>query len=363
MNKLDDIHTALTFDDVLIKPKHSQVLSRNQPLNWKLGKYHFFHPIIPANMDTISGVKMLENQCKTKGLGIHHRYSSLQEYSGLRHLFDRDASFYGPLALSVGSIHSDQERIDWCIDNADIICLDIAHADSIHASDTLNYIRRQFTGPIIAGNVCTPEGTRFLLEHGATMVKVGVGPGSVCTTRIKTGCGYPQLEAIARCAEMGPIIADGGIKTPGDAAKALAAGASAVMIGGMFAGTDCVPGWDEAQKQVEDILKRYPTGPERDYHLGRDFVVPQPRITYRGMASNEARAASGQQAKNAEGVSKTITCKPVGSTTQVLEDLFEGIRSAMSYNGSETLNHFARTAEFVRVTSSSQVENHPHFSG
>src|SRR5690606_17624445 len=103
-----------------------------------------------------------------------------------------------------------------------------------------------FTGLLIAGNVVTPEATKALLEWGADIVKVGVGPGSVCTTRVKTGCGYPQLAAVAACSEAGPIIADGGIKTPGDAAKALAAGAKAVMIGGLLAGTDCVPGWDEA---------------------------------------------------------------------------------------------------------------------
>jgi IMP dehydrogenase len=356
--KLDNLPEGLTFDDVLLVPQYSDVMSRNQPLDWKLGKFDMGCPIIAANMDTICGEKMMVKMDSLGGLGIHHRYCSVEDYyiasPWWRYkegkLYDNvERQRRGPLALSVGTLQNDKRRIDWCVDpdNCDVICVDIAHGDSLHMQQTLGYIRdRGFTGPVIAGNVCTPEATRFLLEHGATMVKVGVGPGSVCTTRIKTGCGFPQLSAIANCSEAGPIIADGGIRTPGDAAKALAAGAKAVMIGGMLAGTDCVPGWDQAWERHREV----------------DLNVP-PRIVYRGMASKEARRHFGQEGTNAEGISKTIECKPTGSTEAVIMDIVEGVRSAMSYSGAHTLEEFPKKAKFVRVTTTTQAENHPHFRG
>lgn len=378
MSKLDNLPEALTFDDVLLVPQYSDVMSRNQPLDWKLGKFDLTCPIISANMDTICGEKMMVKMDSLGGLGIHHRYCPIEDYYVVSPWWRyKEGKLYddvirqrnGPLALSVGTLQNDKRRIDWCVDpdNCDVICVDIAHGDSLHMQQTLGYIRdRGFTGPIIAGNVCTPEATRFLLEHGATMVKVGVGPGSVCTTRTKTGCGFPQLSAIANCSEAGPIIADGGIRTPGDAAKALAAGAKAIMIGGMLAGTDCVPGWDRAQKDRDDriteLLGNLPGGPSPLEKL-RITTTVKAMIEYRGMASKEARKNFGQEGTNAEGVSRSIECKPTGSTEAVIMDIVEGVRSAMSYSGAHTLQEFPEKAKFVRVTSTTQVENHPHFKG
>lgn len=370
MSKLNNLLEALTFDDVLLVPQYSNLMSRSEAdLSWNLGQYKFSLPIVAANMDTICSSSMMKKMGQLGGLGIHHRYCSIDSYEVASACWRYDqGKLYkdvpdkkiGPLALSVGSLYGDQKRIDWCIepDNCDIICIDIAHGDSVHMMDTLKYIRDNgFVGPVIAGNVCTPGATRFLLEHGATMVKVGIGPGSICTTRIKTGCGYPQLSAIANCSEAGPIIADGGIRTPGDVAKALAAGAKAVMIGGMLAGTDCVPGWDDAMANYK----------ERYVYASQGFsglTYPEmPSITYRGMASKEARNNFGQQGTNAEGVSKTVQCKPAGSTEAVIMDIAEGVRSAMSYSGVHTLQEFSQRAQFVRVTSTTQAENHPHFKG
>ena len=344
---------ALTFDDVLLVPQYSSLLSRSEADTcWKLGPFEFTAPVVAANMDSICERKMMSKMAQLGGLGIHHRRCPVEDYSAILSWWKDmkiPGTSRGPLALSIGSIHADTKKIDWCVKpgNCDIICIDIAHGDSIHMLDTLTYIRdKGFTGPIIVGNVVTPEATRCLLEHGATMVKVGVGPGSVCTTRIKTGCGYPQLSAVMNCAEAGPIIADGGIRTPGDVAKALAAGAKAVMIGGMLAGTDCVPGWDEAWARHKEI--------------GLDTP---PRIVYRGMASKEARQAVGETPTNAEGVSKTVECKPQGSTEAVIIDIIEGVSSAMSYSGALTLEEFATKSQFVRVTSTVQAENIPHFRG
>jgi IMP dehydrogenase len=306
-------------------------------------------------MDTISGPEMVTFISKIGGLGILHRYLTLDQYKDywIFRQFTSETNY--PFAFSVGSIYHDKERIDWCIDNqVHGVCIDIAHGDSIHMYKTLDYLMdKDFRGFIIAGNVVTPEATRALLEHGADLVKVGVGPGSVCTTRVKTGCGFPQLSAIENCAQAGPVIGDGGIKQPGDAAKALAAGATAVMIGGMFAGSDQVPGWKEAMADTE---------PYRNPVTG-ETSTPVKYISFRGMASKEARKGFGQQPTNAEGVSRSVLCQPAGSTQAILDNIDEGIRSAMSYTGADTLRNFVERSGFVRVTSAAQIENHPHFKG
>jgi guanosine monophosphate reductase len=353
--KFTNLSEALTFDDVLLIPQYSTLMSRSEAdLSWTLDQFKFTVPVIAANMDKICGDKMMNKMHALGGLGIHHRRCSLEVYKQLRNDWHNPPNF--PIAVSVGALQNDKERIEWTIQNADIICIDIAHGDSKHMIDTLDFIRdRNFTNPIIAGNVCTPEATRCLLEHGATIVKVGIGPGSVCTTRIKTGCGFPQLSAITNCSEAGPIIADGGIRSPGDIAKALAAGAKAVMIGGMLAGTDCTPGWDQAMIDYNERLAYARQG------VSGSTFPEMPLITYRGMASKESKADVNQEDIYSEGVSKTIKCLPTGSTEAVIIDIVSGVKSAMSYSGVHTLKEFTERAKFVRVTSATQIENHPHF--
>jgi len=245
----------------------------------------------------------------------------------------------GTLIVSVGSLSNDKRRIDVVLnkaikENRDIgICVDLAHGDSFHMIDTLNYIRENtFSNLVIAGNVCTYEGASRLFDAGADIVKVGVGPGSACTTRIKTGCGYPQLCAVQECSEAGPIIADGGIRYYGDAAKAIAVGADAVMIGGLLAGTDCTPQWSPDGSDVE----------------------------FRGMASKAARTSCGGTSNNAEGVSTQVPWRPQGSTQEVVEELVEGIQSAMSYTGVRSIKEFHLKSQIINTTSSIMKENGPH---
>ncbi len=350
------IQEGLTFDDVLIVPGYSTIRSRSESecdTATRLGAFDFSIPICSANMDTITDSKMAKAMAWQGGLGIFHRYMSVDEardrVSKMRLFQITNSHFSPPIVISVGTVDKDKERIDVIIDSqAEGICVDIAHGHSIQMAETLDYIRgRGYKGLLIAGNVATRHGAVFLKSHGADVVKVGVGPGSVCTTRIKTGCGVPQLTAILNCSRgwdhtVPPdinVIADGGIRTPGDAAKALAAGARAVMIGGMLAGTDCVPGWIQ------------PSG-----------VLHERKIIYRGMASKEAREAfTGQEAINAEGISTTVHAKAVGSTEQVIKEITEGIRSAMSYVGASNLDEFHKRATFIRVTPATVVENSPHF--
>lgn len=356
MSKILNDVPAVTFDDVLIVPAFSTIQSRKDvDTSVTLGKFTLRLPVISANMESITGLKMLNKMNEQGGLGILHRYMSIEELSSTIDTFRKANTATSPIAIAVGSVLVEKERINLCIDKqVDIICIDIAHGDSLHVHETLHYIRytKQYTGVIIAGNVCTPDAARALLEEGADLVKVGVGPGSVCTTRIKTGCGYPQLQAIIDTVEAvgpGKVIADGGIKTPGDAAKAIAAGAVAVMIGGMLAGTDCVPGFDETMalyhNQIASGDPNYPT---------------VPTIVYRGMASSEARKSFGQEGNNAEGISKHVQIKGYGSTETVLRELNEGLRSAMSYVGAKDISSFVDLTKFIRVTTTTRQENIPH---
>lgn len=340
----------LSYDDVLLKPLMSNIASRSDvDLTVQFGRTVLKKPIISSNMDTITGVKMAKKMAELGGLGLVHRYMSVEENLNVLN----DWNWKYPLGVSTGILSRDKDRIDSFIyfaqsnPGADIVvCVDIAHGHSLHMIETLKYIRSNgFEGTLMAGAVCTSEGVMDLLESGADVVRVGVGPGSACKTRTKTGSGMPQFSAIADCGHKGQIIADGGIREPGDAAKAIAAGATAVMIGGILAGTDCVPGWDLAMESYKAIAEE-----------GK----PPPSIKFRGMASAAARESFGHKGVHEEGISTTVKAKPEGSTEEVIVALDEGIRSACSYSGASNIPDFQRKARFIKVTPSAVKENRPH---
>ena len=230
----------------------------------------------------------------------------------------------------------------------DVIVIDIAHGHSDLAIEILKKVKTKFPNiHVIAGNVATSDGVKDLIKAGADCVKVGVGPGSACTTRIVTGSGYPQLSAIMNCAEEAdkfniPIIADGGIRFPGDITKAIAAGASTVMLGSLLAGTDESPGFP--------LIKN-----------GKKFKV------YRGMASYGARLGRYAKQNNnennvldytPEGVEALVPYK--GSVTEVIKQLLGGLRSGISYCGATSILELRGKAQFVRITQAGVKESHPH---
>lgn len=234
---------------------------------------------------------------------------------------------------------------------ADAIVVDIAHGHSDHAINTVRLIKKAFpTSELIAGNVATANGTEDLIKAGVDAVKVGVGSGSICITRVITGSGVPQLTAVLDCAKIGkkydiPIISDGGIRTSGDATKALAAGASALMVGGILGGTDESPG--------SPVMKN-----------GKRFKI------YRGMAS--FYASLGRKSKEtgnvsisedlndyvAEGVEAMVPYK--GSVTDIIKQLTGGIRSGLSYCGANTILQMQENAEFMKMSRAGFAESQPH---
>ena len=219
---------GLTFDDCLLIPRHSQITSRTAPsLASKVTKdFTIDIPIVSANMDTITGREMACRIGELGGLGILHRFMSpeeqVEDVKAIQQFF-KDKNITLPVAASVGVKEEGMKRADLLADvGVDILTVDIAHGDSVMMLETLEYIKKKYPKiNVIAGNVATGDGVQRMIDCGADAVKVGIGPGSMCTTRIITGHGVPQLTAIAMCVEVAkkygvPVIADGGIKNSGD---------------------------------------------------------------------------------------------------------------------------------------------------
>jgi IMP dehydrogenase len=252
------------------------------------------------------------------------------------------------VGAAVGVSKDTDERIAALVEaEVDLIVIDTAHGHSLGVLETVARVRKNYPDlVIVAGNVATGEGTRDLIEAGASIVKVGIGPGSICTTRVVAGIGVPQITAIYDAASVAraygvPIIADGGIRFSGDIVKALAAGADAVMLGGLFAGTEEAPG-------------------ESEIYQGRRFKV------YRGMGSIGAMQAGSkdryfqenEQKLVPEGIEGRVPYK--GPLKDIVYQLVGGIRSGMGYTGSKTILDLKDNSQFIRITGAALRESHPH---
>ena len=343
------VENGLTFDDVLIVPRRSSVYSRRDvSLRTRLvGDLTLELPIISANMDTVTELAMATAMAEAGGMGVIHRFVDDPETHA-----DWVSSTPGHRFLAIGVKPADLEKIP-TVEGLDGVVIDVAHGHSDRVAETIAAVREGYPQLwIVAGNVATAEGAWDLLEAGAHAVKVGVGPGAVCTTRIVTGCGVPQLTAVLKVraaidrwwdaerrkarprVEHPPaLIADGGIRNSGDIAKALVAGADTVMIGSLFAGTDEAPG---------AVIREN----------GQAFKL------YRGMASQGAMDRVGSD-RTPEGVSTLIPHK--GSVRALVTQLEGGIRSALSYcNSASIADLHEQTIEMVKVSPASVRENSPH---
>ena len=328
----------LGFKDVMIRPKRSTLQSRSQvslERNFTFvnsGKKWSGVPIIAANMDTVGTFEMAEALAKDKIVTAIHKHYTPEEWAAF--LEKQPDSIYEFIALSTGTGKGDEEKIKTIVDQhpkIQFLCIDVANGYSEHFVEFVKRARQNFpTKTIIAGNVVTGEMVEELILAGADIVKVGIGPGSVCTTRIKTGVGYPQLSAIIECADAahglgGHIISDGGCKIPGDVAKAFGGGADFVMLGGMFAGHD-----ESGGEIVEEDGKKF-------------------RLFY-GMSSQTAMDKhSGGVAEYRASEGKTVKVPYKGAVSETVKDILGGVRSTCTYVGASQLRELSKRTTFIRV--------------
>ncbi len=351
---------ALTYDDIQLVPNFSKIESRNN-INLKTlvsRRYGLINPIVASPMDTVCGYQMAFKMFLMGGVGCVHRFMDVEAQCEI--ISNLNYKIYGegfggpfedwgimyddwhaevkeiPIMAAIGVQQIDKVRASKLTSvGANILIIDVAHGHHENVIDMIKWCKDRLPAKvdIIAGNIATAQAAIDLQEAGADGLRVGIGGGSLCTTRIKTGFGVPNiscLEEIKMVAKV-PIMADGGIRMSGDIAKALAVGASTVMLGSLLAGTDEAPG---------DIIDK-PNGLYK---------------RYRGAASLETKTIHGQQQRNVEGESTIVPYK--GGVKFIINDLMDGVRSALSYAGATNLKEFK--PEYVQVTNAGLTEAKPH---
>ena len=354
------MRNSLTYDDIQLVPQYSDIPSRTQISLETLvsRRYGIINPIVASPMDTVCGLEMAYKIFLLGGVGCIHRFNSIEEQSKIiKELYHRIYSEdwgnqfeswgvmidnwhseipHVPIMASIGVSEGDKDRAKSLIDSGcNILLIDVAHGHHKNVEKMLKWCKQNLDDKvdIIAGNIATKEAAQELESWGADGLRVGIGGGSLCTTRIKTGFGVPNvscLEDIVSVAKT-PVMADGGIRSSGDISKALAIGASSVMLGSLIAGTDEAPG--QIVETQKGLYKRY-----------------------RGSASLETKVTHGQQTRNVEGESTTIPYK--GGVKFIVNGLLDGIKSALSYGGAKTLEDF--NPPYVKVTNSGINEAKPH---
>lgn len=332
---------ALCFDDILLVPQKSSVSSRHEvDLSMSIGynkrKINLSLPIIASPMDTVCDVHMCVAMAEAGGIGILHRYMSYQDQIlKSQELIEKGVAFGVAVASNNGYLAQADHLYNIGVR---FFVIDTANGHGSYAVKAVAQLRNTFgDAHIMAGNVATKDGFLRLAEAGADSVRVGIGGGSACTTRMVSGHGVPTLQSIMDCAEtfqQCSVVADGGIRSSGDIVKAFAAGAEAVMLGSMLAGTDEAPG---------EILTD---------HNGRDVKA------FRGMASAAAQKDATGKVSVAEGISTTIPYK--GSVKHILDQIRGGLGSGCSYTGVENLSDLEEYAEYITVSALSINESIPH---
>ena len=355
---------ALTFDDVQIIPKYSDIASRSQcnTICEFTENYQLEIPLVASPMASVCGSEMAKKMWSLGGAGIIHRFNTVDEQvemvNSVKQYIDQEKTgkffpdsvggvplrYRSPvIAAAVGAKDSDIYRAEGLISaGANVILIDVAHGEHISVKETLEELGRlrdKYEFDIIAGNIATEEAAATLELWGADALRVGIGGGSVCETRIRTGVGIPQLTSIwnvSRTANT-PVISCGGARYPGDIAKALVAGASTVILGSMFSGTTESPG---------DI-----------YHFG-EYGKRHAKKLFHGSASDVQKTLSDSDWRNIEGTATMVPYK--GSVVNVVREIMEGVRSAMSYVGARDLHEFFIKGEFVQISPSGFKEGTPH---
>jgi GMP reductase len=356
----------LDFDDVLIRPKRSTLNSRSEVCIQREFKFKYSPrkllavPIMVANMDTVGTFKMAESLTKNQTIVCLHKHYKINEYIAFYtdpSIVNKNLAFY-----SIGTSQTDLEKLTEVFNQikkynypTPNICLDVANGYTEQFVKAARKIRNLYPESVImAGNVVTPEMTEELIIHGhVDIVKVGIGSGSVCTTRLKTGVGYPQLSAVMECTDAahglgGHVCSDGGCKVVGDICKAFGANSDFVMLGSIFAGTDeCEGEW-----KYEYLVEAGSSAPGfwQSIDPENDNIKRKVSLQYYGMSSSEAMDKHHNGVadyRTAEG--KCVTVPYKGMAEEIVQDIYGGIRSACTYIGASKIKDFGKKTTFIQV--------------
>lgn len=328
---------AYTFDDILLVPSYNHYMSRRDvttEVTDKTGKLTLELPLISSNMDTITEAPMANFMDKHGAMGALHRFMSVEDN------IKEFKKCKGPVFVSCGVSDAEAERAEALRDaGAEHFIIDVAHAHAKYVGHQVKRVRELIGDRCLAaGNVATYAGADYLASCGADIIKVGIGGGSACTTRIKTGFGVPTLQSVRECARVDrSMIADGGMRTPGDIVKALAFGADFVMLGGMFSGTEPTPG---------DVIT---------------LESGQKAKKYRGMASSDAvedQFGPMPEWKTAEGASFHVPYRE--TQEQIIADIRGGLRSGLTYAGAMNVQELQRKLNYMVISAASQKESIAH---
>ena len=346
---MDTIKESLTFDDVLLLPQYSNILPNQTDISVELTKkVKLKVPFLSSAMDTVTEAKMAEAIARAGGIGIIHRNLNIKKQTAEIIQVKKKKLLVG---AAVGTSGDDIKRAKSLVDcGCDLIVIDTAHGHSEKVLNTLSKLKKiRSTIPICVGNIATRDAAKRLYNSGADIIKVGIGPGSICTTRMVAGIGVPQISAIMEVRKAlknkkVKIISDGGIKFSGDLAKALAAGADAIMMGSIFAGTDESPG--NKFKIKGKIYKQY---------RGMGSIG--------AMSSGSANRYFQKKFKDKskfvpEGVEGRVEYK--GNVSKIIYQLQGGLRSSMGYIGAKNLNQLKKNAKFIKITKAGFYESMVH---
>jgi len=332
---------ALTYDDINIVPKYSEVEHRDKiDISTQFTKkIKLDLPIVSSPMDTITELDMVIELDMLGGMGIIHRFMSIEKQSNMTNtLYTYNVKFGAAIGVTGDWFERAQELVK---NGCNVLLIDVAHGHHKLVGEAIERIKNIQGVEVVAGSVATREAVQYLCEKGADAIRVGIGNGSLCETRIRTGVGIPQVTALLDCVAVAdtfgcPTIADGGVRNIGDVCKGLACGTDTVMLGSLLSGTKESPG------EIEKVGK---------------WPNEQLYKKYRGSASLDSKKSRGDN-KNVEGNHKVIPYK--GKVKRIIGDIQEGISSAFSYVGANNISEYHSKVELIEVTRAGQVEASPH---